>query len=101
MKNVHPSSRLQNSMIFEAYERLIEAAQQVGSQTYAVVLLDGDAGLRSGKLVALGKSGRIRHVPMAARLMHALRVIRHLRSRRVLCREDGSVYRRQNLEKRL
>jgi hypothetical protein len=36
------------------------------------------------------KGGRLRHVPMTARLSEALQTHRHTRSLRVLCPEDGS-----------
>ena len=90
------------------------------------VLLGGDAGLRCGEMVALEradvdfkrrqltirrsdwkgqvtspKSGRVRHVPLTHRLTDALRNLHHLRSRRVLCREDGSWLTRQNIQKRV
>ncbi len=43
---------------FDEYERLVSAAQLVSTQAYLVVLLGGEAGLRSGEMVALG-SGRV------------------------------------------
>ncbi len=36
------------------------------------------------------KGGKIRYVGLTARLTEALKAHRHLRSRRVLCREDGA-----------
>jgi len=82
---------------------------------HLLVLLAGDAGLRSGEMVALEwgdidfakgqvcvqrsawkgqvastKGGRLRYVPMTRRLATALREHRHLRGRRVLYQDDGS-----------
>ena len=37
----------------EAYERLVSAARVAGLETYLVVLLGGDAGLRAGEIMAL------------------------------------------------
>jgi site-specific recombinase XerD len=39
--------------------------------------------------VTTTKGGRLRHVPMTARLAAALQAHRHLRSERVLCQGDG------------
>jgi site-specific recombinase XerD len=47
------------------------------------------------------KGGRIRHIPMTDRVSAALRAIRHLRAPRVICRDDGSKLRRQNIQKRV
>lgn len=102
---------------FDEYERLVSAAQLVSTQAYLVVLLGGEAGLRSGEMVALEwddidlpkrllcvqrnaweghvdspKGGRIRYVRMTMRLTAALREARHLRGRRVLYRDDGRPY---------
>jgi len=110
----------------EDYERLVQAARDIGPQTYTIILLGGDAGLRAGEIVALEwsdvdfarrqltiqrsdwrgettspKGGRVRYVPMTKRLSSAIRELRHLRSRRVVCRDDGSSLRRQNLQKRV
>lgn len=40
--------------------------------------------------VTVPKGGRLRHVPMTARLAAALREHRHLKCNRVLCQPDGS-----------
>jgi integrase len=99
---------------FEAYGRLLEAAERLDRRTYLLVLLGGDAGLRCGEMMALEwsdvdldkrqlriersdwkgqvtatKGGRVRWVPMTVRLATALRQHRHLRGRRVLVQEDG------------
>jgi len=98
---------------FEEYERLVVAARTVSTQAYLIVLLGGEAGLRSGEMVALEwddidlpkrllcvqrnaweghdspKSGRIRYVRMTTRLTAALKEARHLRGPRVLYRDDG------------
>ena len=80
-----------------------------------IVLLGGEAGLRSGEMVALEwsdidfvkgqmcvqrsawkgqvaspKGGRLRYVSLTARLATALREHRHLRGPRVLYQDDGS-----------
>ena len=100
---------------FEDFERLVDAAQQVGPNAHLVVLLGGEAGLRCGEIMALEwpdvdfakrqlsvqrsewkghvtvpKGGRLRYVPMTVRLAAALRQHRHLRAQRVLCLSDGS-----------
>ena len=105
---------------FEAYERLLEAAQAIDPRSYVIALLGGEAGLRAGEIVALEwadvdlerrqirvrhsdwcgelttpKNGRIRFVGMTERLATALRQHRHLRSRRVLCKNDGTPLTRQ------
>ena len=94
---------------FEAFERLVAAAQAIGPTTYAIVLLGGEAGLRCGEMMALEwsdvdfgtpqlqicrsewrgqvtatKGGGIRYVAMTSRLAAALRACRHLRGPRVL-----------------
>jgi integrase len=98
-----------------AYASLIEAATQMDWRAELIVLLGGEAGLRCGEMMALEwsdvdllkrqlcvarsewkghvtvpKGGRLRHVPMTARLTAALRKHRHLKSRRVLHQNDGS-----------
>jgi integrase len=80
-----------------------------------VVLLGGEAGLRCGEMIGLEwydvdlvkrqmciqrsewrghvtvpKGGRLRYVPMTARLATALQGHRHLKSKRVLYLEDGA-----------
>jgi len=99
---------------FAAYEQLLDAAKALDPTTHLAVLLGGDAGLRCGELMALEwrdvdlanrrlcvarsewkgqvtatKGGRIRYVPLTARLADTLRRHRHLRSARVLCDTDG------------
>jgi integrase len=100
---------------FAEYEQLVDTAQSTDPNTYLIVLLGGDAGLRCGEMMALEwrdvdlqkrqicversewkghvttpKSNRLRYVPLTARLAAALRSARHLRSARVLCQGDGS-----------
>jgi integrase len=100
---------------FDEYQSLIEAAKSAGAVPQLIVLLGGDAGLRCGEMIDLEwgdvnfakrqlcvqrsewrghvtapKGGRLRYVPMTARLAVALREHRHLRSARVLCDDDGS-----------
>jgi len=100
---------------FEEYERLVAAAQTLDGNALLIVLLGGEAGLRCGEIIALEwhdvdlskrqlrversewkghvtvpKRGRLRYVPLTARLTCALRESRHLRSRRVVCQADGS-----------
>ncbi len=98
---------------FDHYERLVEGAQATDGRAYLLVLLSGEAGLRSGEMVALEwgdvdlpkrqlcvqrsawkgqvtapKGGRLRYVPMTLRLAAALKAHRHLRGPRVLCQDD-------------
>jgi integrase len=105
---------------FGDYERLLEAALTIDPRSYLIALFGGEAGLRSGEMVALEwadvdlerrqirvrhsdwngeltapKNGRIRFVGMTERLATALRQHRHLRSRRVLCKDDGKPITRQ------
>jgi integrase len=100
---------------FDEYERLVDAAESLDPTTHLIVLLGGEAGLRCGEIIALEwtdvdsangqlcvqrsewrghvtvpKGGRLRHVPMTQRLASALRRHRHLKSKRVLFRDDGS-----------
>jgi len=106
---------------FDSYERLVETARANDWRTHLIVLLGGEAGLRAGEMVALHwsdvdfansqlcvrhsdyrgqlttpKNGRIRFVPLTRRLAIALREHRHLRSPRVLCRDDGRPLTRQS-----
>lgn len=99
---------------FDEYEALVTAAGKCDPQSLLVVLLGGEAGLRRGEMMALEwtdvdfrrrlltversdwkghvttpKGGRLRTVPMTARLTAALQQHRHLRGPRVLCQEDG------------
>ena len=101
----------------EAYERMVAAGQRLDGRAHLIVLLGGDAGLRCGEITALEwgdvdlekrqlcvqrsqwkghvtmpKGGRLRYVPMTICLAAALRVHRHLRSRRVLCQTDGEPF---------
>ena len=97
------------------YERLVEAATNIGDHRLLVfVLLGGDAGLRCGEIIALGqtdvdlkrgvlhvrqseweghltlpKSGRGRKVVLTERLAAALAKNRHLCGPRVLWREES------------
>jgi integrase len=106
---------------FEAYERLISEARRIGWRTHLIVLLGGEAGLRCGEMVGLHwqdidlakrqmcirqsdwngqlttpKGGRLRYVPLTRRLAATLRDARHLRSPRVLCKDDGRPLTRQS-----
>jgi integrase len=99
----------------EDFERLVVAAAATDPRVELVVLLGGDAGLRSGEIVALEwtdvdlgrgllkvqrsdykgqlsvpKGGRPRVIPMTSRLAAALKAHRHLRGARVICEEDGN-----------
>jgi integrase len=107
-----PSARFHD---FGAYEQLVSAAEEMDPRAHLIVLLGGEAGLRCGEIAALEwadvdlqkrqlcvqrsvwkghvtvpKGGRLRYVPMTNRLATALREHRHLRTRRVLCQEDGT-----------
>ena len=100
---------------FDEYERLLDAAKVLGPTAQLVVLLGGEAGLRCGEMIGLEwsdvdlakrqmciqraewrghvtapKGGRLRYVPMTARLAAAVRGYRHLKSHRVLSLDDGS-----------
>jgi integrase len=100
---------------FDEYEALVTAAKAQDANAYLIVLLGGEAGLRCGEMIALEwsdvnlgkrqlcvqraewrghvtvpKGGRLRYVPLTARLAAALRDHRHLRGSRVLCLRDGS-----------
>lgn len=99
---------------FDDYQGLVNAAKSWDASAHLVVLLGGDAGLRCGEMMALRwedvnlkkrqlriqrsdwkghvtstKGGRVRYVPMTARLAGALQGHRHLRSELVLCQDDG------------
>ena len=99
---------------FDAFERLVHSAQQTDHVASIVVLLGGEAGLRCGEMMALEwddvdlgkrqlcvarsdwkghvtdtKGGRVRYVPLTARLATALSQGRHLRSKRVLSDSKG------------
>jgi integrase len=99
---------------FDDYEKLVQAAARIDMNTYVLVLLGGDAGLRLGEMMALEwsdvdlhkrqltvqhsewkghftgtKGGRLRHVPMTERLAAALKAHRHLRGTRVLVQSNG------------
>jgi integrase len=98
---------------FAEFERLVTEAQ-FDWRAKLIVLLGGEAGLRSGEMVALEwtdidfvtnqlcvqrsawkgqinapKGGRLRHVPLTRRLEKALKDHRHLRGPRVLTKDDG------------
>ena len=99
---------------FEEFARVVEAARQDGQAAFLIALLGGEAGLRCGEIMALEwsdvdlvkrqiavarsewkghvtatKGGRVRYVPMTARLSEALRQARSLKSRRVVCDKKG------------
>jgi integrase len=99
---------------FEEFERLVAAARALDGRAYLLVLMAGEAGLRSGEMVALEwsdidfvkrqvcvqrsawkghiaspKGGRLRYIPLTTRLAAALRDHRHLRGRLVLYQDDG------------
>ncbi|MFN8179085.1 MAG: tyrosine-type recombinase/integrase [bacterium] len=109
---------------FAEYERLVEAARRIDSRALAVILLGGEAGLRSGEMLGLEwhdvdqqrrelnvrrsvwkghvtepKSGRPRRIPMTERLAEALASHRHLRSPRVICRRTGRAMCQQELQR--
>ncbi len=100
---------------FDEFERLVAAAKALDTRAYLLVLMSGEAGLQLGEMVALEwsdidfvrvqvcmqrsawkgqvaspKSGRLRYVPLAARLAAALRDHRHLRGPLVLYDDDGA-----------
>lgn len=111
---------------FGEYERLVDEAHAIDREAHLIVLLGGEAGLRCGEIIALEstdvdlakrqlcvqrsdwnghvtmpKGGRLRYVPLTVRLAAALREYRHLRSSRVLCRENGSPWTRQQIQYRV
>jgi integrase len=96
------------------YERLVEAARKIDPRIYLFVLLGGDAGLRCGEIIGLEwsdvdvkrgfltvrrseweghvsspKGRRERKVRLTARLKQALQDNWHLKTDRVLWRDDG------------
>ena len=102
---------------FDEYERLVAVARGIDLQTYLLVLLSGEAGLRSGEMIALEwgdvdltkrllcvqrnawegqvdspKGGRMRYLRLTTRLTAALREARHLRGSRVLYRPSGEPF---------
>jgi integrase len=113
----------------EQYERLIEKAIDRSLETVLIVLLGGDAGLRSGEMRALqwadidfqiGRAGqltiqrsewhgqttstkgnRTRFVPMTPRLAAALKRHQHLRGPLVLYRKDGTAMAEHHVEELL
>jgi integrase len=97
----------------DAYEALVKAAEALDWRAELIVLLAGEASLRCGEIMALEwtdvdwqkpqlcversdwkgqvtatKGGRVRYVPLTHRLAAALKKHRHLRSRRVLHRDN-------------
>jgi integrase len=108
------------------YERLVDVARAIDRRTLLIVLLGGDAGLRCGEMIALEwcdidlakrqlcvrqsdwngqvgtpKSGRLRYLPLTERLAAMLAEHRHLRSKRVLCQDDGKPFTRQIVQNRM
>jgi integrase len=113
IKLLHTSKPTASYYDFDEYERAVAAARD-DEQTYLIVLLGGEAGLRCGEMMALQwsdvdlgkrqvcvarsewrghvtvpKGGRLRYVPLTRRLTEALRQGRHLRGARVLCDREG------------
>ena len=111
---------------FPAFERLVDAAVAVDANTALIVLLGGEAGLRCGEMMALEwpdvklergqltvrhsewkgqvtvpKGGRIRHVPLTARLSGALRQHRHFLGQRVLLGRGGRSFSQKMVEDRV
>jgi integrase len=100
----------------EDFVRLVDGAAAIDERAYIVVLLGGEAGLRSGEMTALEwtdidfrrtllnvnrsewegqvgtpKGGRSRMVPMTVGLHDALKTHRHLKGPRVLYSDEKSV----------
>jgi len=98
----------------DEYERLVSAARNLGWRSEVMVLLGGDAGLRSGEMLALlwsdidfhrrtltvrrsrwqghvtaPKSGHYRTVSLTGRLVELLRAHRGIGDHEVLRRDDG------------
>jgi integrase len=110
-----PNPRRMGFQDFDEYDWLLMVARQRGPDTYLMVLVVGNAGLRLGEIIALEwrdidmaarrltversdwlghvnvpKGGRSRQLPMTQRLKIAVKAVRHLRGERVLCLPDGS-----------
>ncbi len=114
---------------FEEYDRLVRAATPYPDEL-AMILLAGDCGLRKGEIAALEqgdvdlharrltvrrnvwlrnreehvtspKSGRDRTIEMSARLVMALRTIRHLRGERWFYMKDSGCLTPKSMEARL
>lgn len=108
---------------FDEYARLVEAARKHHLAALVAVLLGGDAGLRRGEILSLKwadvnlprkmltvrtsvwrsiedtpKSGRTRVIPMTTALAAALTPHRHLRGPYVLCADDGSRLRPNDIQ---
>lgn len=108
---------------FAEYAQLIEAAREIDGRAHLAVLLGGDAGLRSGEMLALAwgdvdfereqilvqradwegqitlpKGGRPRRLPMTRRLSEALKSVRWRRSLLVLSQENGTALTRKMLQ---
>lgn len=106
------------------YERLVHAAAKVDRRYHAMVLLGGDAGLRTGEMMGLRwcdvdlsrgvlhirraiwrgqvvvpKSGKGRDVPMTSRLSACLASQKHLVRDEVLYRDGGHLTTRSALNK--
>jgi integrase len=100
---------------FGEFEHLLVASRTTDPRAQVLVLLAGEAGLRLGEMVALEwsdidfnkglmcvqrsawkgqvgstKGGRLRYVPLTARLAAVLREHRHLRGPRVLYHDDDA-----------
>jgi len=111
---------------FDQYERLVARATERSPTVLVVVLLGGDAGLRSGEMRALEwadvdfatnqltvrrsewhghltstKGNRTRFVPLTPRLAEALKQARHLRGPLVLYRDTGDAMAEHHVEELL
>jgi integrase len=109
---------------FAQFERLVSAAEALDWRIHAMVLLGGDAGLRSGEILALEwtdldfdrgtmhvqrsewcghvtlpKGGRSRRVPMTQRLAELLRAHKSREGKRVLFRAGGETATRAAVHK--
>jgi integrase len=110
-----PTRLSAGSSDFEEFARVVEASKADSEAAALIVLLGGEAGLRCGEIMALEwsdvdlakrqlavarseskghitatKGGRVRFVPMTARLTDALRQARSLKGRRVVCDKKGT-----------
>lgn len=124
VRMLKPKSRDVHFYEPDEYERLVEAARRISPPVHAMVLLGGDAGLRSGEIiglrwqdidfkkgalhvrravwmgeVTLPKSGKERTVPMTSRLAECLRGQRHLVRDEVLYRPGGEQASRATVHK--
>jgi integrase len=122
VKQLKPTKTTMDFYDFDEFEAVVAAAAKLDSRALLIVLLGGEAGLRSGEIralewesidfrrrvltverseykghVTLPKHDKIRQLPMTKRLTEALRRHRHQQGPRVLYGNDGAVFTRDTL----